>query len=219
MDNHRILAQGLAAMLLLCCVPVALAQSTTRDPFARSPAVPYREPYAHAPRSCPNTRQVGVVVLEAAAAHHACAVRHMLPLGGRISSPSEREHFDHLERFNSACGAILVAAVQRGDYRLSTTPHEVEIVVVEGWQERQVFSGWVTGDRLQANDESRELIVADGRAVVIPDAYTDGVVVVRFVHPEEIRTPAPSGAGRPIETFKRGCTIAPVVAIEAEAQR
>lgn len=217
MNNQHARMQLASAILLLGFTSGVFAQSDGRDPFAKSPAAAYKDPYPSTKKQCPNFRHVGIRVLESAAAHAGCAVAHMLPVGGRITSPSEKARFDGQEPFNAACGASLRAAERRGEYRLSSTVHRIEIVVVEGWNERLVFSGTVTGDRLSAEDESRQLISGDRRAVTIPDIYTSGVVVTRFVNPGEIRTPAPSGVGVPIEDLQRGCKLAGVLAIEADA--
>lgn len=209
----------LASVILLCGFPLmASSQSAQRDPFAQSPAMPYKAPHSSAAKSCDaNFRLAGILMLESAAARDECAVSHMPPIGG-FRSRAEREAFEQREGFNAACGARLSAAAGRGEYRLSSTPHRFEVVVLEGWNERLVFSGTVIGDRLTANDENRALIWGDGRAVIIPDAYTAGVVLVRFVDPRGVNLPPPSGAGKPIEAYKRGCGISRVIAIEAEAR-
>ena len=193
------------------------APSQAGDPFAKSEPRPLKDPYAGKSASCdlPDARHIALHVLEASAAKHECAAQYMLPVGGAVPVGGPAPNFSNPNQFSRKCGAVMHAALDAGQLHYSQRPHAIEVVIAEGNQERPVFSGTITGQTLSSTDETKALLSANSQFLQIPNAYTEGTVVVRFSNPTEMRTPAPSGIGERLNEINRACRVMVFTAIDA----
>lgn len=174
-------------------------------------AVVWTDPYAGKDRevrtiSCPlgeHGRYVAVHMLEPKAAEDMCSQEHMLPADGRIEGTGARSDWSSPDAFSRFCGQKLHEA----KYQFGTTSHAIKLSVVDGDKREDFFSGMLKGKTVTAEGESEKLISKDGEAVFIPTHLRSGTVVAFFSDQAKVRTPAPSGVGEDLSTFKDGCAV------------
>jgi hypothetical protein len=168
-------------------------------------------------------RWFGVIVFEPKAAEHECAVRTMLPYGGLMGAREGGGNsgtYHDANRFSRTCGTALRTEWRAGKLALSSTPHDFEVFVERpGGKEDLLFVGTVTGNVITAPKEHRGLIHESGNLLFLPDEYQDGTLVVRYLNPDELRTPTASGTGERVENIKTGCSVGAFHAITAGSER
>lgn len=163
-------------------------------------------------------RWFGIIVFEAAAARHECAVRTMLPFGGRLGEQEGGGNggsYHDPDRFSRTCGAPLRADWKAGSLSLSSTAHRFEVVVENGEREDVLFTGTVTGNIITATSNP-ELLHESKKLIFLPEEYETGDLVVRYLDPDRLRTPTASGTGERVENIKRGCKVGAFHAIDAD---
>ena len=154
--------------------------------------------------SCPlgeRGRYVAVHMFEPKAAEDACSQEYMLPADGRIEGTSARSDWGNPDAFSRFCGRKLHEA----KYQFGTTSHSIKIALIDGEKRYDFFSGTLKGKTIIADGESEKLISKDGEAVMIPDEFRSGTVVVFFADQAKVRTPTSSGVGEDLSTFKDEC--------------
>lgn len=160
-------------------------------------------------------RYIEVAMFTPPAAEHSCAVKHMYAPDGRRNRGEDPTGWNPGgNSFSENCGREFWEGEKAGRLQLSKTPHPVEVVVEDGESETIIFKGTLTGNRLVPSGDGVEVMSANGKALMIPEVITSGVVVARFGDYAKVRTPTASGIGHPVEAFRQGCRVTRFTAIE-----
>ena len=189
------------------------------DPYAGK-ATPraYRETTLRG--GCPvgNERLLKVSVLEETARENACAKRFILSEDGKLKRPDDVATDVQYtgtgldgEDLSRTCGAELNKA-----YKPGMLNHDMEVILHEGSEEFPLFVGTIRENGLTPAPEYSDALV-DG-FIRISDAYTDGVVEVRFDDYTKVVWPTAFHLRERLSSFTRGCKVNRMTGIERTVQ-
>jgi hypothetical protein len=181
------------------------------EPMEKATAQKRRDPYGGMNTCALGTdkgRWLTIHLMEMRAAEHACAKQYLLPRDGRVKG--DAGDWMSPDRFSRQCGQAMHEAVKAEKLSFSETARRVEVVVVEGDDERPIFKGTVAGGGTFATKDlaSQAVLAENSRAILIPEQYKSGYVVA-YVDGQ-----LPSGIGEDLANFRRGCHVKAYTAVE-----